>query len=227
MLSAIEEDRIEAAVIEAEEGTSGEILCVLAGEVSKYREVPIAYAAAVSLALPPILLALSVRPLAAFVDDLWALAQAGALERELSLALGIYAAAQIALFLITFAIVSIPAVRRRLTPRTLKSHRVAKAAHHQFVSISARAMGSETGVLIFVALDDRQVQILADAGIHDKVGDPVWNKAVAAIGTAMSAGHDPTSGIIEAVKICGAALKEHYPEREPHAHAFKARPIEV
>jgi putative membrane protein len=227
MLSAIEEDRIEAAVKAAEEGTSGEIICVLAGEVAKYREVPLAYAAAVSLAVPPIILALTVRPLAAFVDDLWALAQAGALERELSLSLGIYAAIQIALFLITFAVVSIPTVRRGLTPRTLKSHRVAEAAHHQFASISAHAAGSETGILIFVALDDRQVQILADAGIHQKVGDPVWNQAVAAIGGAMKAGHDPTGGIIEAIRICGAALKEHYPEAEPHAHAFKARPIEV
>jgi len=70
------------------------------------------------------------------------------------------------------------------------------------------------------------VQILADAGIHQKVGDTAWNRAVAAIGSAMKAGHDPTAGIIEAVEICGAALREHYPA-SPHAHAFSARPIEV
>ena len=49
MLSAIDKDRIEAAVRTAEAGTSGEIVCLLAQEVSNYREVPLAWAAAVAL----------------------------------------------------------------------------------------------------------------------------------------------------------------------------------
>jgi putative membrane protein len=227
MLSDIDEERIAAAVGKAEEGTGGEILVVLAEEVSRYREVPLAWAAALSLALPPIVLALSVRPLAAYIESLWALAQAGALDNELSIALSVYAFGQIAIFLAVFAIVSIPAVRRILTPRSLKSHRVARAAHHQFVSISSRATGSETGVLMFVALDDHQVQILAHAGIHQKVGETVWTAAATAIGAAMKAGHDPTSGIITAVEMCGAALKEHFPASGPQAHRFSNRPLEV
>jgi len=140
---------------------------------------------------------------------------------------GLYAALQAALFILVFLIAEIPAVRRRITPGILKSHRVATVAHQQFAAISARAAGSDTGVLIFVALDDRRVQILADAGIHDKVGDAVWNRATAAIGSAMKAGHDPTAGIIEAIEICGAALKAHYPAEGPRAHVFRARPVEI
>ena len=227
MLSALEEDRIEAAVAKAEEGSSGEILCVLAREVSQYREIPLAWAAAASLALPPLVFALTVRPLATLVSDLWVLGQSGALETELSMGLSIYALLQCALFVAVFLIVSIPAVRRRLTPRLLKSHRVARAAHRQFAAIGARAIGSETGVMIFVALDDRQVQILADEGIHQKVGDPAWTRAAAAIGEAMKRGDDPTSGIIEAVEICGAALREHFPAAGPHDQVFSNRPLEV
>ncbi len=227
MLTAADKDRIEAAVAEAEATTSGELLVVLAGEVSKYREIPLAWAAAAALALPPIVLALSVRPLALLAGDLWTLAQEGALERELGVAVGIYAAVQIVVFVVVMALVSIPAVRRGVTPRTLKSHRVAKAAHHQFSAIAARAAGSATGVLIFVALEDRQVRILADAGIHDKVGDPVWNRAVAAVGAAMKAGRDPTGGIVEAVHICAAALTQHYPATGPRAQLFADRPLEV
>ena len=227
MLSAVDEDRIETAVGKAEDGTSGEILVVLAKEVSRYREVPLAWAAAVSLAVPPIALTLSVRPLAAYIESLWALAQAGALDNELSIALSVYAFGQIVVFLAVFGLVSIPAVRRALTPRSLKNHRVARAAHHQFVSISSRAIGSETGILIFVALDDHQVQILADAGIHQKVGEAVWTAAADAIGAAMKAGHDPTAGVIKAVELCGAALKEHFPASGPQAHRFSNRPLEV
>lgn len=227
MLSAIEEDRIEAAVAKAEEGTSGEILCVLAREVSQYREIPLAWAAGVSLVLPPLVFALTVRPLANLVSDLWVLGQSGALESELGMGLSIYALLQCFLFVIVFLTVSIPAVRRRLTPRLLKSHRVARAAHRQFAAIGARAVGSETGVMIFVALDDHQVQVLADAAIHQKVGDPVWNRAAAAIGAAMKHGDDPTAGIIEAVEICGAALREHFPAAGSHDQVFSNRPLEV
>jgi putative membrane protein len=154
-------------------------------------------------------------------------AQSGALEGEFNLGLGLYAAAQAVLFIAVFLILEITPVRRALTPSVLKRHRVERAARQQFASIAARASGSETGMLIFVALDDRQVQLLADQGIHDKVGDGVWTRAVAAIGAAMKAGHDPTSGIVEAIRICGAALKEHYPEATPHTQVFSNRPVEI
>lgn len=227
MLTKIEEDRIEAAVAKAEEATTGEILVVLASEVSRYREVPLAWAAALSLAVPPIVLSLSLAPLTNLTSDLWLVGQMGAWQSELGMAIGLYAAVQIILFLAVLAVVHIPAVRRRLTPRALKRHRVAKAAHHQFVSISARARASDTGVLIFVALEDRQVQILADAGIHQKCGEAPWARAAEAITSAMKAGDDPTAGIIEAVNICGQALAEHFPSSGPREHAFSARPLEV
>jgi putative membrane protein len=228
MLNAIDQDRIAQAVDKAEDGTSGEIVCVLAGEVSHYPEVALAYAAMAALVIPPAALALGLHPLAMAADaGLWMAAQAGALEGEFSLALGLYAAAQALLFILVFLVLEIPAVRRALTPMQLKRHRVERAAHQQFGSIAARAEGSQTGILIFVALDDRQVQILADKGIHDKVGDPAWNKAAQAIGAAMKGGHDPTSGIVEAITICGESLKAHFPEAGPHPQVFSNRPIEI
>jgi putative membrane protein len=150
----------------------------------------------------------------------------GALQGELGLTIGLYAAAQIVLFLVVLAIVHVPAVRRRLTPASLKRHRVAGAAQHHFTALSGRAV-SETGVLIFVALDDRQVRILADAGIHQKCGETPWAKAAEAIGQAMKAGDDPTAGIVQAVEICGAALAEHYPGAGPADPAFSPRPVEA
>lgn len=228
MLSAIDQDRITKAVEEAEEGTSGEIVCVLAAEVSHYPEVALAYAAIAALVIPPLALALGLHPLAMAADaGVWMAAQAGALESEFSLGLGLYTAVQALLFVLVFLVLEIPAVRRALTPSMLKRHRVERSAHQQFASIAGRAGGSPTGVLIFVALDDRQVQILAGKGIHDKVGDPVWNRAVGTIGAAMKGGHDPTSGIVEAIAICGEALKAHYPEASPHTPVFSNRPLEI
>src|SRR5260221_389831 len=114
MLSSIDRDRIEAAVARAESGTTGEIVCVLASEVSHYPEVPIAWGAAIALALPPVALALGLRPLAV---------------------------------------------------------------------------------------------------------------AGAAVGAAMKGGRDPTAGIVEAVAICGEALKAHFPGAR--AGSVSDRPVEV
>jgi len=231
MLSAIDKTRIEAAVVQAEEGTSGEIVCVLANEVSHYPEVALGWAAVVALTLPALALALGVHPLALATDaaDVWSAAQsgAGAAEEKVAVALGVYALIQTVLFIATFLLLEIPALRRAVTPAILKRHKVERAARQQFASIAARARGSETGVLIFVALDDRQVQVLADKALHDKADEAAWKAAALAIGRAMKGGSDPTGGIIQAIEICGSALKAHFPSDGPRAHDFKERPVEI
>ncbi len=228
MLSDLDKTRIGQAVERAEAGTSGEVICALANEVSSYREVPIAWATAAALGLPPIALALGLKPLTlALGGNGWIAVQASALPSELSWTLWIYAASQILLFALVAVIVAIPPVRRLMTPRILKRHRVEQAAHHQFAAVSAHAADTETGVLIFVSLADRQVQILADAAIHQKCGETPWREAAEAISTAMRGGKDPTSGIVRAIEICGAALTEHFPAGEPPKERFSAEPIEV
>ncbi|HEV2363748.1 MAG TPA: TPM domain-containing protein [Caulobacteraceae bacterium] len=227
-LTELDRERIAAAVEQAEAGTSGEIVCAITGEVSRYREVPIAWATAIALGLPPFAAALGLKPLAlAFAVSPWIAAQASAVQAELALAIWGYATAQITLFVLVAIIVATPAVRRLATPRVLKRHRVEHAARHQFAAIAAHATDSDTGVLIFVAVIDRQVQILADAAIHAKCGEQPWKEAAGAIVAAMKSGRDPTAGIVRAVEICGAALEAHFPADTPPDHRFAAGPVEV
>ena len=53
MMSALDRDRIARAVHAAEADSRGEVVCVLAGEVSEYREVPLAWAAGAALVSAP------------------------------------------------------------------------------------------------------------------------------------------------------------------------------
>jgi putative membrane protein len=154
-------------------------------------------------------------------------AQSGAIEGELALALGAYALIQTVLFVLIFLILEIPALRRLATPTMLKRHKVERAARQQFAAISARAAGSETGVLIFVALVDRQVQILADKVLHQKADEAAWKAAALAIGAAMKSGQDPTGGIVQAVEICGSVLRAHFPSSEPRTQVFANHPVEI
>lgn len=221
MLTPEDHRRIEAAVAAAEEGTTGDIFCVLAGEVSSYREVPLAWGAAIALIVPPVVMAFGFHGLiVAVVGSDWTAVEASAIEPQLALALSGYAVAQLVLFGVVTLLVSITAVRRRLTPRFLKRHRVKKAAFHHFAAARAHARDSDTGVVIFIALVERQVEILADQAIHAKVGDAVWKRAAAAVAAGMKT-PDPTAGIEEAIAICGEALKAHFPSDAPRANPDK------
>jgi putative membrane protein len=224
MLTADDRARIEAAVAEAEAGTSGDIFCVLAGEVSHYREVPLAWGAAAALVIPPIVAALALRPLQAALTGGWTAAHASAAGAQVAMALSGYAIGQIVLFAAVTLLASVPVVRRRLTPRFLKRHRVRQAAFHHYAAAHSHShQDSDTGVVIFIALVERQVEILADKAIHDRVGDDVWNRAAAAVGEGMRE-PDPTAGIIQAIGICGEALKAHFPASGPRARPD--RPVE-
>jgi putative membrane protein len=211
MLTADDHRRIEEAVGKAEAGSSGDIFCVLAGEVSSYRETPIAWAAAVALLAPPLVLAVGLGPLlTAITAGGWTAAQASALPGEVAFALTGYAVVQAALFALVALIVIQPAVRRALTPRFLKRHRVKKAAFHHFAAAHSHAAESDACILIFVALVERQVQVLADAPIHARCGEALWDKVAAAVQDGMKSA-DPTAGIERAIALCGDALKAHFP----------------
>ena len=211
MLTPEDHRRITAAVAAAEEGSSGDIFCVLAGEVSSYREIPLAWGAAAALVIPPIVLAVAFRPLlGAVTAGDWTAAQAGGGHAELAFALSAYAIVQICLFGLVAMATSLAPVRRLVTPRFLKRHRVKKAAFHHFAAAHSHVKESETGVLIFVALVERQVEVLADAAIHAKVGDAVWISVANAVRAGMKE-PDPTAGIEKAIGICGEALKAHFP----------------
>ena len=223
----LDHDRIEAAVSEAEDGSRGEIVCILSREVSHYREVPLAWGAAAALIIPPIAVALGYRPLAmAWPGGNWTVAHAAAIDAQVGLALGAYAFVQTLLFALVTAVVAIPAVRRRLTPQFHKRLRVRQAAERHFADIAARAMGSDTGVLLFVALDDHQVEILADAAIHAKVGAPLWERAATAIRSGMRSA-DPTAGVVEAIALCGRAMREHFPSNGENRNFIPNRPVQI
>ncbi|HEY3798313.1 MAG TPA: TPM domain-containing protein [Caulobacteraceae bacterium] len=211
LLTPEDHERITTAVAKAEDGTSGDIFCVLAGEVSSYREVPIAWGAGAALIIPPLVAALFLGPLLQLASGGWSAPGAHA---DTVMALTGYAVAQAGVFALVTLLVSWPPIRRRLTPRVLKAHRVKKAAFHHFAAAHTHIQGSETGVLIFVALVERQVQVLADAAIHAKAGDAVWEAAAKAVQAGMRE-PDPTAGIERAIALCGEALKAHFPSSGP------------
>ena len=69
---------------------------------------------------------------------------------------------------------------------------------------------NRTGVLIFASAAERYVEVVADAGINDKVSSDVWDGAVQALVSAVKDGQ-PAAGFVAAIERCGAVLAEHFP----------------
>jgi putative membrane protein len=211
MLTKDEHDRIKAAITEAESKTSGEIFCVLSKEVSHYREVPLAWAAIAALVVPPLLVTAGLHRLAmADVFSGWSDESMRAVEGPILRALSTYTLLQAGIFLGVALIVSLPRIRRLLTPRFLKRHRVRQVARHHFAASGARLSQAEPHILIYASLHDRQVELVAHRAIHQAVGEGPWNEAVAAVIEGMKT-QEPADGFTRAIGICGTALARHFP----------------
>jgi uncharacterized membrane protein len=66
------------------------------------------------------------------------------------------------------------------------------------------------GVLVYVAMKDHQFAILADQGIHEKVGQAFWEKEVAVMKDHFKQ-QQPAEAIVAVVNDIGLALKTHFP----------------
>ena len=217
LLKPKDHEKIRAAVEAAEARTSGEIVCVLARECSDYWEVPVGWAAGVSLIAPGAALLAGFRP--DFIERLgggWTAAHASSVDSAIGQALMAYVIVQAALFVAVALFVSIPLVRRLLTPGSLKKERVRRRAQEQFAARALHLTEGKTGVLIFASLAERRAEVIADEAIVAKVDPAAWSGVLAALVAGMKA-RDPGAGFASAIARAGDLLAEHAP-RGPNDH---------
>jgi len=206
-------DRIAGAVAQAEKTTAGEIFCVLAPEVSDYRETPLVWAAAAALVLPAGALFAGFRPeMLTRLFGGWSVGHQAALDGAILSALSTYIAAQAVVFVVAALLVSIPPVRRALTPGSLKAARVRRAAMEQFLSHGLHVTRDRTGVLIFAALAEHRVEVIADEGIYAAAPNTVWDEVVADLVAGLKHGKI-ADGFVAAVSRTGMILAAHVPPR--------------
>ena len=69
---------------------------------------------------------------------------------------------------------------------------------------------ARNAVLVYIAIRDRQLAILGDKGIHEKVGEVFWNQEVnKIISQFRRVGY--ADAIVKMILDIGAALKFHFP----------------
>jgi len=189
-------DRVKAAVRAAEERSTGQIVPVVVERSARYEEVPwIGGVAAAALATA--LLPLS--PLSLTAAEL----------PFLQLAAGIAGA----------LVARIPVVERLLTSKRAQDWAVRERAEQAFLEHGLYRTARGTGVLVFASLRERRAVVMGDAGIHAKMGDEEWRRAVEALVAGMRR-DAPADGFAEAIAVVGARLEAHFPRGpdEPRAN---------
>ncbi len=113
-------------------------------------------------------------------------------------------------------------LERRLAGEQAMEDAVRARALRAFAEHGLHRTAESTGVLVFASLFERRAVVLGDKGIHERIGDAEWGRAVTALVAGLHDG-DPGRGFVDAVAICGAQLARQFPSGE----GLRANPNEL
>lgn len=186
-ISEQDQQRIRDAIQTVERKTSGELVTVIAGSSDNYNYIPILWAAIVALLLPGPFM---------FAGHSWFI------EHEYIL--------QLACFVVLASLFYIAPIRIRLIPRAVRHRRAHRHAMEQFVLNNLPATRDANGVLLFVSVAERYVEIIADKGVNDVVAAGTWDNIVQGFTEKVQRG-EIAVGFVEAINACGEILQTHFP----------------
>lgn len=187
--SADDRARITAAIHAAEKNTSGEFVAIVARASDHYVFIPLLWAAILALLFP-----------------------GACLLGGLSLPWIHLYQIQLLIFIgLAILLLSVPGLHLKLIPARVKHERASRLAQAQFYAQGVQLTPHHSGVLFFVSLAERYIEIVADKGIHEKLGEAHWQDIVDKFVAQVRRGR-VVDGFVDAIGACGAAMAEHYPK---------------
>jgi putative membrane protein len=186
-LNESDKDQLRRAIRTAEARTHGEIVTVIARASGNYFYYPTLWAAVLAILSPVALLALP-----------WSLGPLGIVELQL-----------LVFVLLAIGLRWAP-IKMRLVPRDQQRLYCRRRAHEQFLAQGLHRTRERAGVLLYVSLAERHVELLADAGIHAKVAPGTWERVVADFTAQVHRGA-VAAGFLAAIDAVGGELAQHLP----------------
>lgn len=186
MLNSGDRDAIAEAVREAERRTSGEIVVVIDRAAGSYLAVPVVLALTAALFVPWPLLALTMT------------------SAPRIFLLQLIAAALLLAVLLWYG------RGGRFVPGFVKRRHAHETALREFTARGLTLTRGRTGVLLYVAVQERYAEIVADAGIDGKVDEASWKGIIEPL---LSAAREDRlrEGLEVAVGAIGEVLAAHAP----------------
>lgn len=201
-LTKAERESLRAAVEAAEKTTSAEFVTVLARESDDYVFPSTLAASAVTFFLSG--------PAALFLGNPVLLF-----------------ACQSGVFILLALLFRLPALRARFVPLALRRRRAQRHARLLFLDLGLHRTRDRTGVMLFVSLAERYVEIIADDGVQEHLGsNEAWENVVAEFVAAVKAGR-AAEGMTKAVEACAAILATQLPRAPDDENELPDHLIEI
>jgi putative membrane protein len=179
---------IEETVKEAELRTSGEIVPMVVPSSGEYTGVRAAAAALLAFSAGIVLLVFPVDPVR-WLPPL-----------------------QVATFVVGYWLSGRRWLLRHLVPKRVQAPAVAEGARLAFLEQGLVETRDRTGILIYISLLERRVEVLADRGIDQHVAEGTWDGVVESILTGIRE-QRAEEGLVEAIRACGEILAARFPPR--------------
>jgi putative membrane protein len=186
-LDQADRDRVRKAVADARDSTAAKFDFIVVPASDHYALFPEVWAAAAAMVLTG-LLAL-VKP--------W-------------LSIGTGFIVIVALFVAFSALFSWWPIRMRLVPRFHKRICASRMARHQFAAHLISKDQEHNGVMLFVSLAERHLEIIAERDAHVAVPAGTWDRIVSDA-TSAARGRGLAVGLVNAISECGRALAAAFP----------------
>ena len=101
-------------------------------------------------------------------------------------------------------------VKKFMTHEREETEQVWKRAQIEFYANCVHETNEKEGVLIFISLLERQVVVLADKRVSDKLAQKDWDEVVAKIVAGLKKKKLAT-GLKEGIALCSDLLSGHFP----------------
>jgi len=202
ILSESDNERVKQAVSKAESKTSGEIVTAIIKESSDYAFFELV-ASLVGGFLYYLVCLFLYNDISSWLKSLfWTYS-----DVYTTTFIGLSTIVVVGLF---YLIANINGVDRLIVPAKIISKKVNRRALLFFGESGLFDTKDRTGVLIFISLREKRVELLADSGINAHVPQEAWNGIVENLLSKLKE-NNIVDGMVEAVESCGEMLIEHFP----------------
>ena len=194
--------KINSAVKDAESKTSGEIATAIIKESYNYAVYELLFAVIVGFIYFVVIMF--------FVGSIENWLQSLFWDYHIGYLLIFYGFSTFLVIALFYFLGNISTIDRLIVSKKIKWQKVKERALRYFMESGVYNTKDRTGILIFISILEKRVELLADSGINKKIPPEKWQSIVDNIIEGIKK-KNVTSYLIESINECGKLLAQHFP----------------
>ncbi|KHG35031.1 TPM domain-containing protein [Sulfurospirillum sp. MES] len=179
--------KIEKAIFEMEQKTSGELVAVVTQKSGDYLYIALLITSLMSLLVPFGVLFFAPDMEAKSIFEI-----------------------QLLSFMLLLLLLQIPHVLHFLLPKSILTKAAKLKAYETFSLLGLQKTSNYQAVMVFVSLYEHAIEIIADSAISAKIDNALWQSTIDAFVVNVKNGRFE-EGYLQAIREIGALLTQHFP----------------